>query len=96
MSSSNTNRAFLLKLRHSRIEQDQFTGSYGGDTYNRYNYCCVTTYFLSVVIMMSKSVVPSVVEQGFNVKFITTANVKPADIQVRLRAQFDEKRSPGV
>jgi len=36
-SSSNINRTIFLKHRYSRVKRNQFTGSWGGDAYNRHN-----------------------------------------------------------
>jgi hypothetical protein len=38
--SSNINRTFFLKCTATREKQNHFTGSYAGDTYNRYNASC--------------------------------------------------------
>jgi glucan biosynthesis protein len=47
--------------------------------------------FLSLVITMSEQVVPSAVAQRIMVKFVTNENVKPAEILMRLRAQFGDE-----
>jgi hypothetical protein len=49
-------------------------------------YHCVSTSFLSVVIMMSEQVVPSDFAQCIIVKFLTNKNVKPAVILIRLES----------
>jgi len=46
---------------------------------------------LSVVITMSEQVVPLVVVQHIIVKLLTTENVKPAEILMRLKAQFSNE-----
>jgi hypothetical protein len=46
---------------------------------------------LSVVITMSEQVVPSAVAQRIIVTFLTNENVKPAEILMRLRAQFGDE-----
>jgi hypothetical protein len=40
---------------------------------------------------MSEQVVPSAVAQRIVVKFLTNENVKPAEILMRLRAQFGDE-----
>jgi hypothetical protein len=51
-------------------------------------YHCMCTCFLSVAITMSEQVDPSTVAQRISVKFLTTGCMKPAEILMRLRAQF--------
>jgi hypothetical protein len=40
---------------------------------------------------MSEQVLPSAAKQGIIVQFLTNENVKPAEIMMRLRAQFGDK-----
>jgi hypothetical protein len=54
-------------------------------------YRCMSSCFLSIVITMSKQVVPSAVAQRFIVKFLTNEDAKPAEILKRLRAQFGDE-----
>jgi hypothetical protein len=54
-------------------------------------YYCFFTYLLSAVITMSEQVVPSAVAQCIIVTFLTNENVKPAEILMRLRAQFGDE-----
>jgi hypothetical protein len=51
----------------------------------------MSAYFLSVVITESEQVVPVAVVQCFIVKFMTNENMKPAEILMRFRAQFNDE-----
>jgi hypothetical protein len=58
-------------------------------------YPYVPTCFLLVAITISEQqVVPLDVEQCIIVKFLTNQNVKPAEILMRIRAQFDNETLP--
>jgi hypothetical protein len=54
-------------------------------------YHCLSASFLSGAITASEQVVPSAATQRIVVKFLTNENVKPAEILMRLRAQFDDE-----
>jgi len=51
----------------------------------------MSAHFLSVVVAMSEQVVPLDVAQCIIVKFLTNKNVKPAEILMRLSAQFSDE-----
>jgi len=84
VANSNINRTILLKSRDFSVNQTQFTGN----TYNHYNV------FFHIYLRFVSSdhnggqVVHSAVAKRSTVKFLTKENVKPADILMRLRAQF--------
>jgi len=54
-------------------------------------YHCLSTYFLSIVIMMCEQMVPSAVVQGIVVKHLTNENTKRAEILKRLRADLGDE-----
>jgi len=51
----------------------------------------MSTCILLVVITITEKLVLSAVAQRIIVKFVTKENVKPADILIRLRAQFRDE-----
>jgi hypothetical protein len=87
MGSSNINRTFFLKRRDALVKRNNSTGSYEEDTKTVMTYHCVYLSF-SVVITMIEQVVHSAVEQSSFVKFVTSENVKPADILTGLKTQI--------
>jgi hypothetical protein len=58
-------------------------------------YHCVSTCFLSAVIMMSEQVAALAVAYSIMVKFITNENVKLAEILIRPKYSSVMKRSRG-
>jgi hypothetical protein len=58
---------------------------------NRYNKSLHVYLLLLVVITITEKLVLSAVAQRIIVKYVTKENVKPADILIRLRAQFRDE-----